>query len=382
MMGRACRITLPFETSGLTITPGNLFSSQLTAGGAFLYCFTIIYTSGPNNSDYTEPVPLHYVHHTSPRTDAIPMLFIHGWPGSFLEVGPIINLLTNPPNASLPAFHVVAPSIPGFGFSPAPTRSGFGPKEAGHAFNSLMMQLNYTKYVINGGDLGAFVLRHQAASYPSNVVSTICNFWLIQPNATDLSRFASNQTTEDESYYIQGVQAYQNERSGYRYVHQTEPLSISYAMTDSPIGYAMWIYSLMNGATDRRVRNWSPEEVITWTLMYLIQGPYGSLRFYKEAVSDGDWVGFGFGDFPFVEQPTAISLFPYDLWYRLPLDWAQRRGNVTARYLHDRGDHFPAYGTPELFASDIWAFFLEMNHSLGSRLFGLFNVRIPLTLNI
>ncbi|PSN65049.1 alpha/beta-hydrolase [Corynespora cassiicola Philippines] len=308
------------------------------------------------DSDYTEPVPLHYVHHTSPREDAIPMLFIHGWPGSFLEVGPIIDLLTNPPNNSLPAFHVVAPSIPGFGFSPAPIRAGFGTREAGHAFHSLMMQLNYTRYVINGGDLGAFVLRHQAASYPSNVVSTICNFWLIQPSEEDMTRLALNQVTEDERFYIQGVARYQTQNSGYRYVHQTQPLSLAYSMTDSPIGFAMWIYSLMNTAFDPSVGSWKPETVITWALMYLIQGPYSALRFYKESVIDGDW-SFKFGEFPFVKQPTAISLFPYDLWYRLPLDWAQRRGNVTARYIHDRGGHFAAHEVPEIFASDIWDFF-------------------------
>src|SRR6478735_8409004 len=81
----------------------------------------------PEIDNVTHSVPLHFVHHRSPRSDAIPLLFVHGWPGSFLEVGNIIGNLTNPPNSSVPAFHVVAPSIPGFGFSPAPTQPGFGP---------------------------------------------------------------------------------------------------------------------------------------------------------------------------------------------------------------------------------------------------------------
>lgn len=309
------------------------------------------------NSNFTEPVPLHFVHHVSPRPDAIPMLFIHGWPGSFLEVGPIIDLLTNPPNDTLPAFHVVAPSIPGFGFSPAPTRQGFGPAAAGHAFHSLMVQLKYEKYVINAGDLGAFILRYQAASYPSNVVSTICNFWVIEPNATDWARFASGQTTDDESYYMQSIHTYETQLSGYRFTYQSLPLSIAYAMTDSPLGFAMWIYNLMDRAIDHSLHTWSFEEIITWALMYLIQGPYGGFRFYKESAADGALAEFGFGTMPFVKQPTAISLFPFDIWYRLPLDWAQRQGNVKARYLHDRGGHFAAYEVPELFASDIWAFF-------------------------
>jgi pimeloyl-ACP methyl ester carboxylesterase len=96
-----------------------------------------------DNASYL--VPLHFVHHRSHRNDAIPLLFIHGWPGSFLEVSNIIGNLTNPPNASLPAFHVVAPSIPGFGFSPTPQKPGFGPVETSHAFNELMCQLGYSK---------------------------------------------------------------------------------------------------------------------------------------------------------------------------------------------------------------------------------------------
>ncbi|KAL1631824.1 hypothetical protein SLS56_004186 [Neofusicoccum ribis] len=211
-----------------------------------------------------------------------------------------------------------------------------------------MVQLKYEKYVINAGDLGAFILRYQAASYPSNVVSTICNFWVIEPNATDWARFASGQTTDDESYYMQSIHAYETQLSGYRFTYQSLPLSIAYAMTDSPLGFAMWIYNLMDKAIDHSLHIWSPEEIITWALMYLIQGPYGGFRFYKESAADGALVEFGFGTMPFVKQPTAISLFPFDIWYRLPLDWAQRQGNVKARYLHDRGGHFAAYEVPEL----------------------------------
>lgn len=136
-------------------------------------------TVGSNGTGYEEPVGLHFVHHRSEREDAIPFLFvslhagcnivrsgmvlliccaqIHGWPGSFLEVENIIDRHTNPPNSSVPAFHVVAPSIPGFGFSPAPTRAGYGLTAAGHSFHALMQQLGYDKYVVQGGDIGAFV---------------------------------------------------------------------------------------------------------------------------------------------------------------------------------------------------------------------------------
>lgn len=226
-------------------------------------------------------MPLHFVHHRSNRADAIPLLFIHGWPGSFQEVGNILNGLTDPPDASLPAFHVVAPSIPGFGFSPAPRKPGFGPREAGNAFNSLMLQLNYTRYVIQGGDFGGVILRFMAADHPSSVVSVLDNFWLISPNATDLSRYQQGLTTADENTTIFSLNTYDTQLSGYRLIQQTLPLQLAVGMTDSPIGFAMWIYTLMFFAVDHYV--WTPKEIITWSMLYYIQGPYGGMRFYKES---------------------------------------------------------------------------------------------------
>ena len=109
--------------------------------------FTATVTLDPN-PNFTDPVPLHFIHHLSNRTDAIPLLFVHGWPGNFMEVDNILDGLLDPPDSSSLAFHVVAPSIPGIGFSPAPTKPGFALREAANAFHSLMQQLNYTQYVV------------------------------------------------------------------------------------------------------------------------------------------------------------------------------------------------------------------------------------------
>ncbi|CRG88926.1 Epoxide hydrolase 1 [Talaromyces islandicus] len=311
-------------------------------------------------SNYSHPVPLHFVHHQSPRTDAFPLLFIHGWPGSFLEVEHIIDRLTNPPNSSLPAFHVVAPSIPGFGFSPAPQYAGYGPLEAAHSFNSLMAQLNYTKYLINGGDFGGVILRYQANAYPENVVSALSNFWVTRPNATDYARFAANTTTPDETRYLSAMNSFVTESSGYRFVQQTQPLSLAYSLADSPLGFALWIWALIRHSLDPTTAvgsSFSAQEIITWSMMYTIQGPYGGLRFYKENRREGSFEGFGFGTLPYVSQPVAISEFPHDILFDLPLDWAQRDGNVQARYVHTHGGHFAAYEVPELLAQDLWTWF-------------------------
>ena len=323
----------------------------------------------PQDPSYNFSIPLHFVHHRSPRDDAIPLLFIHGWPGSFLEVSKIIDRLTNPPNASLPAFHVVAPSIPGFAFSPAPQHTGFDSESAAHAFNALMLQLNYTKYVIDGGDFGGMTLRYQAHLFPSNVVSVSSNFWIIQPSSEDMRRLEEGLTTADETAYIRNLEIFINEESGYRIIQEHKPLSLAYALTDSPLGFTMWIYSLMS-LVDLRDFTWTAEEIITWAMMYIIQGPYAGLRFYKEELKGGVFEGFAFGTLPYVSQPVTISELPYDIWYRLPLDWAQRGGNVKVRNVHDMGGHFAAYERPQTIAEDLWRWYGDGELS-GTSVFGV-----------
>ncbi|KAK1237190.1 hypothetical protein MKX07_006069 [Trichoderma sp. CBMAI-0711] len=311
----------------------------------------------PTIGNDTSPIPLHFVHHRSPREDAIPLLFIHGWPGSFLEVSNIIDGLTHPPNKSLPAFHVVAPSIPGFGFSPAPERPGFGPVRAAHAFNELMQQLGYVRYVVQGGDFGGVILRFQAHLFPNNVVSALSNFWIIQPDQSDFRRLAQGLASPDETTYIATLETYINQASGYRILQQTQPLTSAFAVSDSPLGNAMWMYALMAEVVDPAIKIWTPEEIITWSMMYYIQGPYAGMRFYREVVNDGALDGVDFGTIPCVKIPVAISQFPYDVAYRLPLEWARRGGNVVKRNVHNHGGHFAAYEVPDLLLRDIREWF-------------------------
>ncbi len=246
----------------------------------FAHFTTIVHTEVTPLHAYSDPIPLHFVHHTSDRLDAIPLLFVHGWPGSFLEVEHLVGPLTNPPDSSLPAFHVVAPSIPGYGFSPAPRRPGFGYRQAGAAFHALMLKLGYKKYVFQGGDAGDFINRYAAVDFPDSVVSGLSNFWVIPPDESDLERHAKGETSEDENYVIGRYQGFIGKRWSYGQIHQTQPLRLAAAMTDSPVGLAMWIYeALRSSVPDASV--WTPELVITWTMMHWIVGPYGAFGLYK-----------------------------------------------------------------------------------------------------
>lgn len=241
--------------------------------------FTTTVHAGPN---YTYPIPLHFVHHRSERADAIPLLFIHGWPGSFLEVGKIIEPLVNPPNSSLPAFHVIAPSLPGFGFSPAPEQPGLGLRQTGQGLNDLMMQLGYTKYVIQGGDLGAFTLRFMALDFPSSVRAVHSNLWVSPPTPADIAANQTGNNTAEERAYIGALEYYEDSYNGYQQIQQKAPLQLAIAMTDSPVGFASYIYQIMATVSDRYP--WTPREVITWSMMYYIQGPYAGFRTYRELV--------------------------------------------------------------------------------------------------
>lgn len=221
------------------------------------------------------------MHHRSSRDDAIPLLFIHGWPGSFLEVGPLLPHLLSPPNATVPAFHVVAPSIPGFGFSPAPTKPGFGYIEAAHAFDALMQQLGYTQYVIQAGDAGGIIMRYQAHMYPESVVSGLNNFWVVSPTEADLEKYDAGEASPDETAIIQRMEFFMTQLWGYGQIQQTRPLRLAYGLTDSPVGLAMWIYDgLWPAAWD--VARFTAKEVITWTMMHWIPGPYGAMSIYKQ----------------------------------------------------------------------------------------------------
>ena len=241
--------------------------------------FTTIVQTGPETS-YTDPTPLHFVHHVSDRPDAIPLLFIHGWPGSFLEVENIIEPLVRPPKGSLPAFHIVAPSIPGFGFSPSPRKPGFGYLQAGHTFHALMQKLGYQKYVIQAGDAGDFILRYQAHDYPEAVVSALSSFWTIPPSPSDLERYRNKTTTDDETFIIELLDWFSTKFWGYGQIQQTRPMKLAIGMTDSPVGLAMWIYDAVVGVVvDKEI--WTPERLITWTMMHWIPGPYAAFSLYK-----------------------------------------------------------------------------------------------------
>ncbi|KAF2681347.1 alpha/beta-hydrolase [Lentithecium fluviatile CBS 122367] len=324
--------------------------------------FSHFTTTVSGTEKYPYPVPLHFIHErasdSNDTSEAIPLLMLHGWPSTNLEWAKVIHPLAHPSNASAPRFHVVAPDLPGYGFSPAATHSGLGVRAIGQAFHALMQQLGYTEYGIFSTDLGWIIGMWMAADTTS-VTAHATDFWMAAPNATDIERFAQNQTTPEETAYMLGVQELQTHHFAYSAVHSTKPLSLALAMTDSPVGFLGWMWTLMYSFSDGYV--YSKTELITEAFLLYVQGTYGNVRLYMDAL-----MGEGLS-FPKTTVPTGIIEWasPNGPYPKLkdaslvPRSWTERNVNVTFFRQHDFGGHFPAISQPEIWLVDVRDFFAE-----------------------
>jgi pimeloyl-ACP methyl ester carboxylesterase len=266
--------------------------------------FSHFYTTVPAPGGvYSEPVDLHFIHQRSARPDAIPILFLHGWPSTALEWASIIPSLVAPENGSDPAFHVVAPDIPGYGFSPAMNGSRVGVSRTEHAaiFASLMEQLGYDKYAVYSTDVGTGITMALVVDYAERIIQHVTDFYAVFATQEDQARFASNQTSAEETEYIKSLTAFLGTHSGYSSIQSTYPLSLAYAMNDSPAGFMAWVYHLSTTVNDRPVEK---EEIITNTLMLWIQGVYSNIRDYKEIFSTSM-----FTPDKFFTVPTSVLQF-------------------------------------------------------------------------
>ena len=289
------------------------------------------------------PLDIHFVHRKSSRANAIPLLFSHGWPGHFLEVRKIIGALTEPEDPNAQAFHVIAPSLPGYGFSEQPKRTGVGLKKIVTAYKSLMQSLGYTQYVVQGGDWGSFVARLSAILFPETVVAIHVN--MVVPSPPTISspiRFIKllisgvfptwvYQQSEIES--LKRMSWFTSDDTGYFAIQSTRPQSLAYGLTDSPVALLAWIREKLHSWTD--AYPFTDDEIIEWVMIYWIAGPAGSVRLYKESLTDRTTIV----GTHWIRQPFGVSIFPKEL-FSCPRDWADLIGNVKFWKTHPVGGHF------------------------------------------
>jgi epoxide hydrolase len=292
---------------------------------------------------------VHAAHVRSPEPDALPLILSHGWPGSIAEFLDVAGPLTDPRahgGDPADAFHLVMPSLPGFAFSgPAPT-TGWSPRRIAEAFGVLMQQLGYHRYGAQGGDWGSSISRWIGATYPEQVVGVHIN---MLSGATP--REDDGTLSADERARVAQARDFTTNGSGYYALQSTRPQTLSYALTDSPVGQLAWLAEKYEAWTDTPV---DPDAVLTQASIYWFTQTAGSsAQIYLEHVRAG-----GRGAPIVVDVPVGVAVFPQDL--TPPIRRFAEGLNIVRWTEMPRGGHFAAMEEPELLVEDVRAFFRSL----------------------
>ncbi len=299
---------------------------------------------------------IHFIHARSKHVDALPLLLSHGWPGSIVEFLKTLGPLTDPTafgGRAQDAFHVIVPSLPGFGFSDRPRERGWDLARTARAWGVLMARLGYTRWVAQGGDWGAGVTIELGQQKPAGLAAIHLNFPLVVPQVLPASGLSP-----DEERAARGYQTWVNDGSGYARIMATRPQTIGYGLADSPAGQAAWIYEKFQAWSDT---SGAPESALTAdemldniSLYWFTNTATSSARFYRENATRG----FNGGR---VEIPVGVSVFPREI-YRAPKAWVEQSyPNLIYWNEPPRGGHFAAFEQPQLFVEEIRSCFAQLS---------------------
>ncbi len=294
---------------------------------------------------------IHFLHVRSPEPDALPLVLTHGWPGSVIEFHKVIGPLTDPAahgGDKRDAFHLVIPTLPGFGFSDKPTEPGWGIPRIADAWTTLMHRLGYERWGAQGGDWGAAVTTAIGHKAPPGCVGIHLNFVMYQPTPDETAH-----ATPHEQAMLESMGHYQNALSGYAKLQATRPQTIGYALADSPAGQASWIYAMLQDVSDSggNAENvFTYDEMLDDIMMYwLPNAGASSARLYWEAQSS---MSNPPSSDP-MRTPAAISMFPREL-VRISRRWAEKRFSNLVHFNElQHGGHFAALEQPVLFTDEI-----------------------------
>jgi len=299
---------------------------------------------------------IHYIHERSPYDDALPLIITHGWPGSIFEFHKIIRTLTHPEEfggKAQDAFHVVCPSIAGYGFSDIPKDPGFHVKSQSEINVKLMAKLGYSRYGAQGGDWGSVITGWTGALDPEHCCGIHMNMVLGQPPRGDEPR---PDLTDVEIERIKQAKYFQKTETGYQRIQGSKPQTLGYGLMDSPAGLAAWIiekfrtWSDCGGDVESR---FTKDELLTNIMIYWVTGTItSSTRLYFETYHSDT----GRAPDNYVEVPTGFAAFPHELAV-LPRAWAEKSFNVQRWTEMEKGGHFAALEEPELLVADIQEFF-------------------------
>ena len=308
-------------------------------------------------------VDVHFIHMKSPHADALPLIMTHGWPGSVIEMLGVIGRLTDPAahdGSDGDAFDLVVPSIPGYGFSGEPTEIGWGPGRVAQTWAELMGRLGYTRYVAQGGDVGASITDAMGRQAPEGLVGIHTNLLV-----TALGGGAMPADTKAERAALEQTKTFRATGFGYFLEQATRPQTIGYALLDSPVALAAWMldhdtdayYKISRAFVDGQPSGGlTRDHILDNITVYWLTGTGASAaRSYWE---HGRAQAHAAGQAPpQVTLPVGFTTFPGEI-FRAPRSWVEK-GYPTLTYFHeaDRGGHFAAWEEPEVFATEIRAAF-------------------------
>jgi len=329
----------------------------------------------PNYITEIDGLDIHFIHVRSKHENALPMIVTHGWPGSIIEQMKIIEPLTNPTvhgGAAADAFHLVIPSLPGYGFSGKPTKPGWNPVTIAKAWAALMQRLGYTKYVAQGGDWGNAISEVMALQQPPGLLGIQTNMAATVP--PDVSKALSaggpppaGLSPEENHAWDQLDDFYKN---GLGYANEMAlRRQTLYGIVDSPVGLAGWIldhdirsYRMIARVFDGKLEGLSRDDVLdNITLYWLTNTAISSARLYWD--TKHNLPAGGFFDARGVKLPVGVSAFAEEI-YQAPKSWAERAYVKLIHYSsHPKGTHFAAWEQPALFVSDVRATFRSLRKS-------------------
>ena len=300
---------------------------------------------------------VHFIHERSTHPHARPLLMTHGWPGSIVEFQEIIPMLTQPERFGLSTdnpFHVICPSIPGYGFSDAPRQPGFDQRAVAQDHVILMQRLGYEHYGLQGGDWGSAISSWHARLAPNAVMGLHITL-IFAPKPKSMPDPFANVSAE-EQLRLEQSRVRMKDGSGYQAIQGSKPQTLGYALNDSPVGLAAWITEKFQHWTDPLVpfeQSISKDQLLTNILIYwLSQNITASTRLYYESQHSSANL---FAEGP-ITTPTGHAVFPGEL-YLPPRAWAEQLYNIQHWELMPYGGHFAALEAPELLTQDLHLFF-------------------------
>lgn len=323
----------------------------------------------PQFTTEIDGIEIHFIHVRSPHENAMPLIMTHGWPGSVIELLDTIGPLTDPTahgGSAEDAFHVVLPSLPGYGFSGEPTELGWENGPIASAWARLMQRLGYTRYVAQGGDVGAAVTDAMGRQGPDGLIGIHMNLLALAIGVKDI--LPAESESEPERAAHAALDAFTTDGFGYFLEQSTRPQTIGYSLLDSPIGLAAW---MLDHDTDSYLKitrafvdgdpagNLTRDQILDNITLYWMTGTGASAaRWYWEF---GRFLAASHGHTPPpVQVPVTFTTFPGEL-FASPRTWVETVFPTTTYYNEvDRGGHYAAWEEPELFTAEVRAAFRSL----------------------